>query len=284
MFSTMIVDSDAFLDMSSSAQNLYFHLGMRADDDGFIDNPKKVLRVIGGNDDDLKLLMAKRFILSFESGVVVIKHWLIHNLIRSDLYKETLYKKEKATLGLNESGAYTELREGVGELKRIESPKWLKERKGEVSTANVPQTAHRIGKVSIGKERKENTTATASVAPKADSFFQNMRKDKLDDAIPMSLPDFVLLARGSAHRHVRLVGEYADERQIKNETRGQWRQFTHRNIAVASRLAPYNDDQLSNAISRLKDDFEAMERKQGGSPKWCMETIEKYLDQANSKK
>ena len=118
MFSPQIVDSDAFLDMSPSAQNLYFHLGMRADDDGFVGNPKKILRVVGGNDDDLKILLAKRFLLSFESGVVVIKHWLIHNLIRADLYKETTYKNEKFKLGLNENGAYTELREGVSELKR----------------------------------------------------------------------------------------------------------------------------------------------------------------------
>lgn len=155
MFSPQIVDSDAFLDMSPSAQNLYFHLGMRADDDGFVGNPKKILRVVGGNDDDLKILLAKRFLLSFESGVVVIKHWLIHNLIRADLYKETTYKNEKSKLGLNENGAYTEIREGVSELKKIEPPEWLKIRRKDLRTANVPQTALRLGKVRVGKEREE---------------------------------------------------------------------------------------------------------------------------------
>lgn len=150
MFSPDIVSSDTFLDMPISSQVLYFHLAMRADDDGFI-TPKMVMRLVGSGEDDLKVLIAKRFLLSFESGVVVVKHWLIHNLIRADLYKETLYKKEKATLGLNENGAYTELREGIAEIKKIEAPEWLKRRKGDLCTANVPQTAPRLGKDRIGK-------------------------------------------------------------------------------------------------------------------------------------
>ncbi len=124
---------------------------MRADDDGFV-NPKMVMRMIGSNDDELKVLLSKRFLLPFESGVVVIKHWLIHNLIRADLYKETLYKKEKSLLGLNENGAYTELRDGINPLKTIEPPKWLKQRRNELRTVNVPQTALRIGKDRIGKD------------------------------------------------------------------------------------------------------------------------------------
>lgn len=108
MFSPDIVDSDAFLDMPVSSQLLYFHLSMRADDDGFI-SPKKVMRLIGVGDDDLKVLLAKRFLLPFESGVVVVKHWLIHNLIRKDRYKETRYIEEKKLLKIKENGAYTEI-------------------------------------------------------------------------------------------------------------------------------------------------------------------------------
>ena len=84
MFAKTIIDSDAFLDMPLSAQALYFHLSMRADDDGFINNPKKIQRMVGASDDDCKLLLMKRFIIVFESGVVVIKHWRIHNYIRND--------------------------------------------------------------------------------------------------------------------------------------------------------------------------------------------------------
>ena len=108
MFAKAIIDSDAFLDMPLSAQSLYFHLSMRADDDGFVNNPKKIQRMIGASDDDCKLLIMKRFILAFESGVIVIKHWRIHNYIQKDRYKETLYKEEKAELALDEKNAYTE--------------------------------------------------------------------------------------------------------------------------------------------------------------------------------
>lgn len=107
MFAKTIIDSDAFLDMPLSTQALYFHLSMRADDDGFINSPKKVQRMVGCGDDDLKLLIAKNFLIPFESGVVVIKHWKIHNYIRNDRYKPTIYKEEKSQLYLKDNNAYT---------------------------------------------------------------------------------------------------------------------------------------------------------------------------------
>nr|DAM64379.1 MAG TPA: replisome organizer [Caudoviricetes sp.] len=108
MFAKTIIDSDAFLDMPLSAQALYFHLSMRADDDGFINNPKKLQRMVGCADDDMRLLVAKAFIIPFESGVVVIKHWRINNYIRNDRYKPTNYTEEMAQLQVKENGAYTE--------------------------------------------------------------------------------------------------------------------------------------------------------------------------------
>ena len=107
MFAKSIIDSDAFLDMPMSTQALYFHLSMRADDDGFLNNPKRVQRMIGATDDDFKLLIAKNFILTFESGVIVIKHWKIHNYIRNDRYKPTNYQEEKSLLTLKDNGSYS---------------------------------------------------------------------------------------------------------------------------------------------------------------------------------
>ena len=107
MFSPEIVESEEFLSCPQTSQNLYFHLGMNADDDGFI-QPKKTMREIGSNDDDLKVLLAKRFLLSFQSGVVVVKHWLIHNMIRSDRYKPTRFQEEKNTIFIKENKAYTD--------------------------------------------------------------------------------------------------------------------------------------------------------------------------------
>lgn len=108
MFAKTIVDSDAFLDMPTSTQALYFHLAMRADDDGFINNPKRIQKLVNCTDDDLRLLIAKRFIIPFESGIVVIKHWKIHNYIRNDRYKPTIYAEEKALLEEKDNKAYTE--------------------------------------------------------------------------------------------------------------------------------------------------------------------------------
>ena len=107
MFTMKIVDSDAFLDMPLSTQCLYFHLCMRADDDGFISNPKRVSKLIGCNDDDLKLLITKRFVLWFESGVIVIKHWRMHNWIRKDRYTPTVYQEELKKLAIKSNESYT---------------------------------------------------------------------------------------------------------------------------------------------------------------------------------
>lgn len=107
MFSNSIVDSDYFLDMPLTTQALYFHLGMKADDDGFVDSPKKIVRAIGAAEDDLKLLIGKGFVIGFDSGIIVITHWNIHNRIRKDRYKPTLFQKEKQQLLLNEIKTYT---------------------------------------------------------------------------------------------------------------------------------------------------------------------------------
>lgn len=101
MFAKTIIDSDAFLDMPLSTQALYFHLAMRADDDGFINSTKKIMRLINASSDDLRLLFDKNYIIPFDSGVVVIKHWKIHNWIQSDRYHPTIYQEEKSFLVMN---------------------------------------------------------------------------------------------------------------------------------------------------------------------------------------
>ena len=107
MFAKTIVLSDAFLDMPLSARCLYFTLGMLADDDGFINSPKSVMRQCGASEDDLRVLLSKKFVLAFESGVIVIKHWRINNYLRNDRYNGTKYVEEMASLKLNENGSYS---------------------------------------------------------------------------------------------------------------------------------------------------------------------------------
>ncbi len=106
MFAKTIIDSDAFLDMPMSARLLYYDLGMRADDDGFVNSPKKIMKMIGASSDDLNVLILRKFIIPFEPGVVVIKHWRIHNYIRKDRYVETQYKEQREQLELDENNSY----------------------------------------------------------------------------------------------------------------------------------------------------------------------------------
>jgi hypothetical protein len=158
LFSPDIVKSDAFLDMPISTQALYFHLGMDADDDGFV-NPKKVMRMIGTSDDDLKVLITKRFVLPFESGVVVIKHWLIHNSIRKDRYNETRYTEEKKTLYIKENKAYTEVattRQPLG-------------------NQMAPQV--KLSKVKLSKDKEETPSQQAKSFFAKESFYNELITD-----------------------------------------------------------------------------------------------------------
>lgn len=254
MLSLQIVDTDAFLEMPTSSQGLYFHLVVRADDEGFVGNPKKVIKMIGCNEDDLKILIAKRFLLPFESGVVVIKHWLIHNSIRMDRFNPTAYQKEKSLITTSKNKAYTEL---------------ATERQ-PIGNQGLPQ---------VKLSQVNETTAAASAAPlSVKSFFDKTfrGKQKNDSAVPMSLADFVLLCRGSDQRHIRIIAEYADDREPDFNTRGQWREFGLRNMRVARRLVPYNDRQLQEAMGKLTQNL----KENGGFiTKWSLETLEKHLDE-----
>ena len=128
MFAKSIVLSDAFLDMPLSARCLYFTLGMLADDDGFIGNPKAIMRQCGASQDDMIILLQKRFILSFESGVIVIKHWRLNNYLKSDRYKSTTYVEEKAELTFDAKGAYTEAdNENNGVCLKVEEKDFIDE-------------------------------------------------------------------------------------------------------------------------------------------------------------
>ncbi len=147
MFAKTIIDSDAFLEMPMSARLLYYDLSMRADDDGFNNSPRKVMRAIGATTDDLNILIARKFIIPFENGVVVIKHWRIHNYIRKDTYNETPYKEQKAQLEYDENNAYR-LVADAGENPLLDAPSTSR-----VLPVDEPSTQVRLGKVSTGKDR-----------------------------------------------------------------------------------------------------------------------------------
>ena len=116
MFSLDIIDTDLFQEMPQTSRLLYYELCMRADDDGFVGSPKKIQRMVGCSEDDFKVLISKQFIIPFETGIVVIKHWKIHNYIQKDRYKETIYIDEKSQLHQEENGMYTKCIQDVNNL------------------------------------------------------------------------------------------------------------------------------------------------------------------------
>lgn len=161
MFAKTIIDSDAFIDMPISARLLYYDLGMRADDDGFINSPKKIMKIIGATNDDMNILILRKFIIPFESGVVVIKHWRIHNYIRKDTYNETPYKKEKAMLEMDENKSY-----------RLNS-----EENGII--VDDSSTQIRIDKISIDKNRLDKDSIDKNYLSPAEPEEEKEEKDKI---------------------------------------------------------------------------------------------------------
>lgn len=142
MFSKKILESDAFLDMPLSTQALYIHLAMDADDDGFVNSPRKIQRAIGCNKNDLDLLIATGFVLSFDSGVVCIKHWRIHNKVRTDRYKPTAYQEELSYLNIKNNDVYTP-NNGIPNDNQMTT--------NGIPNDNQMDTQGRLGKSSIGK-------------------------------------------------------------------------------------------------------------------------------------
>lgn len=140
MFTQKITESDAFIEMPCSTQNFYFHLCMNADDDGFVNSPKKIQKIVGATDDDARILITKNFIIPFESGVIVIKHWRMHNQLRKDRYHPTDYYEEKCKLYLKSDGVYT-----------------LDETQGQKIVGNQMATEYSIGEYNISSLlKKEN--------------------------------------------------------------------------------------------------------------------------------
>lgn len=176
MFSDEITKSDAFLDMPSGSQILYFHLGMEADDDGFISSPKMIKKLLGSTDDEYKILIAKKFIIIFENGICVVKHWRINNQIRKDRYTETKYVKEKKSLFIRKNGSYTTNPENA--MPVPEGHFSLDDMSGnQLATSGVQTVAlgkYSIGELSIDKVSKENTNTFFLKNTNSDTLYKDL--------------------------------------------------------------------------------------------------------------
>ncbi|MCF1634147.1 DnaD domain protein [Streptococcus gallolyticus] len=193
MFSKKITDSDKFLDLPLTAQALYFHLNMHADDDGFVDNTKTIKRMIGASDGDLRILMEQAFVLPFESGVIVIKDWKIHNYIPKDRYQKTVHTTEFSRLTLEENKSYTECIQNVYNL----------------------DTQDRIDKDRIGKDKlvvaevSEPATATEKSNFNVIDYYQE-RIDDLDDYQLQKLKDYIQIDNLAPELIKRAIDRAAD--------------------------------------------------------------------------
>lgn len=216
MFSQDIICSEEFTSMPLSSQALYLQLGIRADDDGFV-QPKQVMRTVNANDDDLKILLAKRFLLAFENGVVVIKHWLIHNLIRMDRYKPTRFIEQKNRLKIKENKAYTEI-----------------DKSGR-QNVNQLATQSRVDKVRLDKVKIEEIPASLES--------------------PFSLKEEIQKLYDNPRRDLNIIGLFLEYRNPTLENRKQYEVTLKRHLKPAKDLVSFSDDQIIKAMDYAKKEY-----------------------------
>lgn len=180
MFAKSIIENDAFSEMPASSRLLYYDLGMQGDDDGFVDSPRRIMRATGASDDDLKLLRAKQYIIYFESGVVVIRHWKVHNYLRSDRYKPTLHQNEKALLFEDVGGVYSLLDSGIPTVYQLTTDC--------LPTGSIGEQREIEGSVIEDNREEGNTAASASATVPYSEIM------KLYNSICVSLPKITRLS------------------------------------------------------------------------------------------
>lgn len=257
MFSPDIVASDAFLDMPPSTQALYFQFGMRADDDGFV-NPKFVMRMIGSTEDELKVLIAKKFVVPFDNGVIVIKHWRINNFIRKDRYKETVYLEQKNSLNVKQNGSYTtDLKQGehisIVPWKSDEEVK--KDIKYNVKPTGQPTVNQRSTQVRLGKVRlgKEIHVANATIF----SFEEKIQLMKTD-------PD----------KRMLIIAFYWYFKKWEFDNEDQYHAALKRELRAATNLKGFSIKEISAVMEYCSKEYKV----------WTLETVFKRITDLKPKK
>ena len=271
MFAKTIIDSDAFIDMPISARLLYYDLAMRADDDGFVNSPKKIMKFVGASVDDMNVLIARQFIISFESGVVVIRHWKMHNYIRKDTYKETPYKDEKALLCLDENNGYKF---------ENECPSTTCQR-----TVDEPSTQVRLGKVrlELGKDRvrdRDRQEEESACAPENLPLGNNENKNNKNNENVVNNSDSKKPTRHKygTYNNVLLADE--DMEKLKAEFPKDWQSRIERlSEYIASSGKTYKNHLATIRSWAKKDDERKTAKNRSENGKWCMNKESISLDE-----
>ena len=284
MFAKTIIDSDMFIDMPMSARLLYYDLAMRADDDGFVNSPKKIMRFVGASMDDMNVLIAKQFIIPFESGVVVIKHWKIHNYIQKDRYKATSYQAEKERLTLKNGTYYTDDLPDVSNL--------YTECIQDVYSLD---TQDRLGKDRLGKDRLGKVRLELGKDRDRDRERQELESAHAPENLPIEIAenknnknnenDFNNSDNKKPTRHkygtyknVFLTDE--DMEKLKTEFPDDWQNRIERlSEYIASSGKTYKNHLATIRVWAKKDKEHEALKNEDKNVKWCMDKESISLDE-----
>ena len=286
MFAKTIVDSDLFIDMPMSARLLYYDLAMRADDDGFVNSPKKIMRFVGASMDDMNVLIAKQFIIPFESGVVVIKHWKIHNYIQKDRYKATSYQAEKESLTLKNGTYYTDDLPDVSNLDT-----------GCIQDVYSLDTQDRLGKDRLGKDRlgkdrlelgkdrvrdrdRDRQEEESACAPENLPLGNNENKNNKNNENVVNNSDNKKPTRHKygTYKNVLLTDE--DMEKLKTEFPDDWQNRIERlSEYIASSGKTYKNHLATIRVWAKKDKEREALKNGSENGKWCIDKESISLDE-----
>ena len=262
MFAKTIIDSDAFIDMTISARLLYYDLAMRADDDGFVNSPKKIMKFVGASVDDMNVLIARQFIIPFESGVVVIKHWRIHNYIQKDRYKPTSYQEEMENLTLKNGAYYTE---NLPDVSNLDTEC--------IQDVYEMDTQVRLGKDRLGKDRIESTRAHAR-----ETLPLEISENDSSENIKPETPKKPTRHKYGTYKNVLLTDE--DMNKLKSEFPDDWRNRIERlSDYIASSGKTYKNHLATIRVWAKKDKERETLKNGSKNNKWCTSKESISLDE-----
>ena len=274
MFAKTIIDSDVFTDMPISARLLYYDLAMRADDDGFVNSPKKIMRFVGASMDDMNVLIAKQFIIPFESGVVVIKHWKIHNYIQKDRYKATSYQAEKESLTLKNGTYYTD---DLPDVSNLDTEC--------IQDVYSLDTQDRLGKVrlELGKDRvrdRDRQELESAHAPENLPLEIAENKNNKNNENDFNNSDNKKPTRHKygIYKNVLLTDE--DMEKLKSEFPDDWQNRIERlSDYIASSGKTYKNHLATIRVWAKKDKEREALKNGSENGKWCMDKESISLDE-----